>query len=86
MQQLEIRYALADADGDSCMVWVSDDDGATWAVPDSQFTGDVGGGIVLPYTKNSASDCSVKGFAAIGRKKAVTVPLPSTPSMGQPFA
>ncbi|MFH1107757.1 MAG: SUMF1/EgtB/PvdO family nonheme iron enzyme [Planctomycetota bacterium] len=46
-QEIEIRYTLSDPEGDSCYVWVevSDDDGATWAVPASSFAGDIGPGI-----------------------------------------
>jgi formylglycine-generating enzyme len=45
--QVEIRYVLSDPDGNDCRVWVevSDDDGATWSVPASGFSGDVGVGV-----------------------------------------
>jgi formylglycine-generating enzyme len=45
--QVEIRYVLSDPNGNDCLVWVevSDDDGATWSVPASGFSGDVGIGV-----------------------------------------
>ena len=44
---VDIRYDLADADGDSCTVWVvvSDNGGATWSVPAFTFAGHIGHGV-----------------------------------------
>ncbi|MBI4578142.1 MAG: SUMF1/EgtB/PvdO family nonheme iron enzyme, partial [Planctomycetes bacterium] len=44
---IDIRYNLADADGDPCTVWVtaSDDGGATWKVPIRTFSGAIGNNI-----------------------------------------
>ncbi len=44
---VDVTYDLADADGDTCAVTllVSDDGGADWVMPCSQYTGDAGPGI-----------------------------------------
>jgi len=44
---VDIYYDLADADGDSCTIWVvaSSDGGSTWRVPAMTFTGAVGPGV-----------------------------------------
>ncbi len=44
---VEIRYALSDANGDTCTVWVkvSDNGGASYDVPAWSFTGDAGTGV-----------------------------------------
>jgi formylglycine-generating enzyme required for sulfatase activity len=44
---VDIRYNLADADGDTCTVWavISDDGGTSWKIPAITFTGNVGSGI-----------------------------------------
>jgi len=49
---VDIYYDLADADGDSCTIWVlvSADGGATWGIPAITFSGDVGQSIA-PGTK-----------------------------------
>ncbi len=45
---VDIRYHLADADGDSCTVWVgvSDDGGASWRVPARTFSGHFGYNVI----------------------------------------
>lgn len=50
---VDIRYDLADADGDACTVWVmvSDDGGLTWRVPARTFSGHVGSGITPGVNK-----------------------------------
>jgi formylglycine-generating enzyme required for sulfatase activity len=59
---VDIRYNLADADGDACTVTVqaSSDGGATWTVPITAVSGAVGAGITPGVNKlivwNSATD------------------------------
>lgn len=51
---VDIYYNLADADGDSCTIWVavSDDGGQSWSVPAMRFSGDTGGGIIPGTNKH----------------------------------
>lgn len=55
---VDIHYDLADADGDSCTVWVvlSDNGGASWRVPARTFTGDIGNSIPPDINKSVVWD------------------------------
>jgi formylglycine-generating enzyme required for sulfatase activity len=56
---IDIRYDLADVDGDECTITVevSDNGGGTWEVPARFFTGDVGSGITPGTGKAIVWDC-----------------------------
>jgi len=55
---VDIRYDLADADGDLCTVWIvaSNDGGATWGVPIVTVWGHIGGGIAPGIKKRVVWD------------------------------
>jgi len=58
---VDIYYDLADADGDSCTVWVaiSDDGGANWRVPADNFSGAVGQSITPETNKHVTWDAGL---------------------------
>lgn len=59
---VDIRYSLADADGDACTVSVqaSSDGGATWTATVRSLTGDVGSGVRPGTGKHIVWDCRAK--------------------------
>ena len=69
---VDIRYSLADADGDECTVWVviSDDNGASWKVPAWTFSGDVGPGVSPGAGKHVIWDAGADIPGAAGTFKA----------------
>ncbi|MBN1490714.1 MAG: hypothetical protein JXA69_12415 [Phycisphaerae bacterium] len=68
---VEIRYVLADADGDSCTIWVkvSDDWGGSWDVPAWSFTGDVGTGVRPGAGKRIVWDAGADWLGQAGQLK-----------------
>jgi parallel beta-helix repeat protein len=62
---VDIHYDLADADGNTCTVWVevSDDGGSRWSVRAVSFSGAVGEGIAAGAGKHIIWDC---GFDLAG--------------------
>ena len=68
---VDIHYDLADADGDSCTVWVvvSDNGGANWRVPARTFTGDIGNSIVPGTTKSVVWDAGADMPGKVGTYK-----------------
>jgi len=69
---VDIYYDLADADGDSCTVWVavSDDGGATWRVPALTFSGHIGPGITPGLNKHVIWDAGADMPGKVGNFKA----------------
>jgi len=69
---VDIYYDLADADGDSCTVWVviSDSNGLSWFVPAITCTGAVGAGIAPGSNKHIIWDAGRDVPGKIGNFKA----------------
>jgi len=69
---VDIYYDLADADGDSCTVWVviSDNNGLSWSVPAITCTGAVGAGIAPGSNKHIIWDAGRDVPGKIGDFKA----------------
>jgi len=65
---VDIRYNLADADGDSCTVWVvaSNDGGVTWRVPIVTVWGHIGGGIAPGLNKQVVWDAGADMAGVVG--------------------
>jgi len=65
---VDIRYDLADADGDSCTVWVvaSNDGGATWRVPILTVWGNIGPGITPGLNKHIVWDAGQDMAGVVG--------------------
>ncbi|MFH0981360.1 MAG: SUMF1/EgtB/PvdO family nonheme iron enzyme [Planctomycetota bacterium] len=78
---VDIRYNLADADGDACTVTVlaSNDGGATWTVPIMAVSGHVGGGIRPEVNKHIVWNCAVDLPGAYGSQYMVRVCADDTP-------
>lgn len=76
-KQVDIRYNLADADGDACAVSVvvSNDGGSTWTVPASTFDGGsaVGAGVTPGIGKLIVWDCKLDLPGAFGSQYKVRV-------------
>lgn len=74
-KKVDIRYNLADADGDACAVTVqvSNDNGATWTVPITALTGAVGSGVTPGTGKLIVWDCKVDLPGAFGSQYKVRV-------------
>ncbi len=72
---VDIRYNLADADGDACTVTVqaSSDGGATWTVPITAVSGAVGAGITPGVNKLIVWNCAVDLPGAFGSQYRVRV-------------
>jgi len=68
---VDITYNLADADGDSCTVWiaVSNNGGSSWRVPARTFSGDVGQGITPGSNKAVAWDAGNDMAGMVGSFK-----------------
>lgn len=68
---VDIHYDLADADGDSCTVWVvvSDNGGASWRVPARTFTGDIGNNIAPGINKSVVWDAGADMPGKVGNFK-----------------
>ncbi len=68
---VDIHYDLADADGDTCTVWVvvSDNGGANWRVPARTFTGDIGNSIAPGIGKSVVWDAGVDMPGKVGTYK-----------------
>lgn len=69
---VDIRYDLADADGDSCTVWVvaSSDGGATWRVPIVTVWGHIGAGVSPGLNKQVVWDAGGDMAGVVGDFKA----------------
>jgi sulfatase modifying factor 1 len=74
-RKVDIRYNLADADGDRCTVSVelSADDGATWTVPAVSFSGAIGSSISPGTGKLIIWDCAADLAGAYGTNYKVKV-------------
>jgi sulfatase modifying factor 1 len=72
---VDIRYNLADADGNACTVTVqaSSDGGATWTVPITAVSGAVGGGITPGSGKHITWNCATDLPGASGTQYKVRV-------------
>ena len=73
---VDIGYDLADVDGDPCTVTVivSDDGGATWTIPITAVTGDVGGGVTPGAGKAIVWDSGADLPGAFGSQSKVRAP------------
>ena len=74
-KKVDLRYNLADADGDACTVAVivSNDAGATWTVSATALTGAVGSGVTPGVGKLIVWDCRVDLPGAVGSQFKVKV-------------
>jgi sulfatase modifying factor 1 len=74
-KMVDIRYDLADADGDACTisVQVSNDAGATWALSAKTVTGAVGGGIAPSAGKLIVWDSKVDLPGVVGSQFKVRI-------------
>ena len=82
---VDVYYDLADADDDACRVTLlaSDDAGATWGVPISSLTGDVGGGITPGTGKHIVWDCTADIPGESGSDFKVRVCATDNPPVGE---
>jgi len=74
-KKVDIRYNLADSDGDRCTVsvQVSSDGGSTWTVPAISFSGAIGAGVAPGTGKSIVWDCGADLPGAYGMNYKVKI-------------